>query len=89
MSMDPSADIHPTAVVEDGATIGPSAKVGPFSLIGRDVTLAAGVEVKSHAVVTGQTSIGEDTVIFPGEGLKLLYGSSALILHSIECKFGV
>jgi UDP-N-acetylglucosamine acyltransferase len=58
--------IHPSAVVEQGAVIGPGTKVGPFSLIGANVRLGAGVVVKSHAVVTGLTEIGDETVIFPG-----------------------
>ena len=57
--------MHPMAVVEPGAVIGAGCKIGPFSLIGAEVVLAAGVEVKSHAVVTGCTEIGADTVIFP------------------------
>ncbi|MDR7125282.1 acyl-ACP--UDP-N-acetylglucosamine O-acyltransferase [Pseudotabrizicola sp. 4114] len=65
MSVDPTARIHPMAVVEDGATIGARAEVGPFAVIGAEVSLAAGVVVKSHAVVTGWTEVGEDTVIFP------------------------
>ncbi len=66
MSIHPEANIHPSAVVEAGAVIGAGAVVGPFTLIGPEVTLAARVEVKSHAVVTGRTEVGEDTVIFPG-----------------------
>lgn len=65
MSIDPSAKIHASAVIEEGAVIGPDVTVGAFSLIGPDVTLARGVEVKSHVVLTGLTSVGEDTVIFP------------------------
>jgi UDP-N-acetylglucosamine acyltransferase len=65
MSISPDAQIHPSAVVEPGATIAAGVSVGPFSLIGPEVTLAAGVQVKSHAVVTGWTDIGADTVIFP------------------------
>lgn len=57
--------IHPSAVVEDGARIAPGATVGPFAVIGPDVSLAAGVEIKSHAVITGLTEIGADTVVFP------------------------
>ena len=34
-------------------------------MIGSDVTLADGVEVRSHAVVTGWTEIGPETVVFP------------------------
>ncbi len=35
-------------------------------MVGSDVSLADGVELRSHVVVTGQTSVGEETVIFPG-----------------------
>jgi UDP-N-acetylglucosamine acyltransferase len=65
MTISPEARIHPAAHVEPGATIGAGAEVGPFSLIGAEVTLAEGVIVKSHAVVTGWTEIGTKTVIFP------------------------
>ncbi len=56
--------IHPSAVVEDGAQIDPSATVGPFCLIGSGVVLGPDVELKSHVVVTGRTTVGEGTVIF-------------------------
>ena len=59
------SQIHPSAVIEDGAKIGEGCKIGPFCLIGSEVELAPRVELKSHVVVTGKTSIGEDTVIFP------------------------
>ncbi len=42
-----------------------ASRIGPFCLIGPEVTLGDGVEVKSHAVVTGWTEVGADTVIFP------------------------
>ncbi len=61
-----TARIHASAVIEEGATIGEGAIVGPFSLVGPEVVLGARVEVKSHAVVTGRTEIGDETVIFPG-----------------------
>jgi len=65
MTISAEARIHPAAVVEAGAVIGAGCVVGPFALIGPEVVLAEGVEVKSHAVVTGWTEIGEGTVIFP------------------------
>ncbi|WP_412562635.1 acyl-ACP--UDP-N-acetylglucosamine O-acyltransferase [Thalassobius sp. MITS945101] len=60
-----AADIHPSAIIEDGAVIGEGCKVGPFCIIGKDVVLHDQVELKSHVVVTGNTVIGEETVIFP------------------------
>lgn len=66
MSVDPSASVHPSAVIEDGAEIAPGAKVGPFSVVGHEVRIGPGVEIKSHAVITGRTEIGDETVVFPG-----------------------
>lgn len=65
MGIDASARIHPSAVIEEGARIGAGCVIGPFAVIGAKVVLDAGVEVKSHAIVTGDTEIGEGTVIFP------------------------
>ena len=65
MSIHGTALVHPSAFVEEGATIGLDCFIGPFALIGAEVTLARGVTVKSHAVVTGWTEIGEGTTIFP------------------------
>lgn len=58
------SNIHPSAVIEEGAQIDPTAKIGPFCVVGPEVVLHARVELKSHAIVTGQTEVGEDTVIF-------------------------
>lgn len=65
MSIHPTAFVHPSAYVEDTAIIGPDCTIGPFALIGPEVTLGRGVEIKSHAVVTGWTEVGDETVVFP------------------------
>ena len=65
MPIHASAFVHPSACVEDEAVIGPDCHIGPFALIGPEVTLGRGVVVKSHAVVTGWTEIGDETVVFP------------------------
>ena len=57
--------IHPSAIIEPGARLGAGVTIGPFCVIGPEVTLRDGVAVKSHAVVTGWTEVGPDTVIFP------------------------
>lgn len=59
------ARIHPSAVIEPGAQIGAGVTIGPFCVVGPRVRLADGVELKSHVVVSGDTSVGEGTVIFP------------------------
>ena len=65
MAIDPSVSIHPSAVVESGANIAKGCHIGPFCHVGPEVTLHEGVVLKSHAVVTGLTEIGAETVIFP------------------------
>ncbi|WP_111735503.1 acyl-ACP--UDP-N-acetylglucosamine O-acyltransferase [Roseovarius amoyensis] len=57
--------IHPSAVVEDGAQLGQGVHIGPFCHVGPEVVLGDRVELKSHVVVSGDTGIGDDTVIFP------------------------
>ncbi len=65
MTIDASASIHPSALVEPGARVGAECRIGPFCLVGAEVALGRGVEVKSHAVITGRTEIGDGTTIFP------------------------
>lgn len=65
MGVDKTADIHPTAIIEDGASIGAGCKIGPYAVVGPEVTLANNIELKSHAVIAGWTDIGENTVVFP------------------------
>lgn len=57
--------IHPLSVVEKGAQIGFGCRIGPFAMIGPNVVLGNDVEVKSHAIITGDTHIGEGSTIFP------------------------
>ncbi len=56
--------IHPSAVIEEGATLGQGVEIGPFCVVGADVVLGDRVQLKSHVVITGDTQIGEDTVVF-------------------------
>ena len=65
MSIDPSALVHPSAIIDEKSIVGAGCIIGPFSIVGPDVVLGQRVELKSHVVVTGKTSVGDDTVIFP------------------------
>ncbi|PIL19488.1 UDP-N-acetylglucosamine acyltransferase [Puniceibacterium antarcticum] len=58
------SEIHPSAVIEDGAIIGDGCVIGPFCHIGPEVRLGAGVTLKSHVVITGDTVIGEGCTIY-------------------------
>lgn len=57
--------VHPTAIVAKGAQLGSGVKIGPYSMVGENVVLRDNVELVSHAVVTGRTTIGAGTKIFP------------------------
>ncbi len=58
-------NIHPTAIIHPGAEIGENVFVGPFCNIGKHVRLGNGVQLYSHVVVEGNTTIGADSRIFP------------------------
>jgi UDP-N-acetylglucosamine acyltransferase len=61
--------IDPTARVADGARIADSVEIGPYCLVGPQVELARGVRLISHVNVTGATTIGEDTIVYPFSSL--------------------
>ena len=58
------AEIHPTALVEEGAQLGAGCIVGPFCVVGPQAVLGERVELKSHVVIAGDTTIGDETVVF-------------------------
>jgi len=60
----PSQNIHPTAIIEDGATLGADVRIGAYSVIGPDVVLGDGVKIRPHVVISGKTEIGAGTEIF-------------------------
>ena len=94
--------IHPSAVVEDGARIGEGCEIGPFCHVGPQVELCPGVRLKSHVVVTGQTRIGPESVLFPfacigeipqdmkfqGEDTRLEIGARARIREHVTMNPG-
>jgi UDP-N-acetylglucosamine acyltransferase len=94
--------VHATAIVEPGARLGDDVRIGPFCLVGGEAALAGGVELKSHAVVVGRTTIGARTRIFPfasighqpqdlkykGEPSTLTIGSDCLIREGVTMNPG-
>ena len=59
------ADIHPSAIVSKKAEIGEGVRIGPYCVVGDGVVLEEGVELLSHVVIDGLTSVGANTHIFP------------------------
>jgi UDP-N-acetylglucosamine acyltransferase len=57
--------IHPTAIVDANAQLGDDVEIGPFCIVGADVTIGARTTLKSHNVIDGVTTIGEDNQLRP------------------------
>ncbi|MDH5723115.1 MAG: acyl-ACP--UDP-N-acetylglucosamine O-acyltransferase [Alphaproteobacteria bacterium] len=58
-------NIHPTAIIEDGAQIGKNVYVGAYCTIGPRVVLGDNVHLRAHVHVEGITIIGDGTEIYP------------------------
>ena len=58
------ADIHPTAIIEDGAAIAQSVQVGPYAFVSKKAVLHEGVVIAQGAQIHGHTEIGENTKVF-------------------------
>jgi len=94
--------IHPTAIVEDGAEIADEVFIGPYCLVGPKVKLANGVRLESHVVISGNTTIGENSQIYPfaslgsppqdmkydGEDTKLIIGKNNIIREHVTMNPG-
>jgi UDP-N-acetylglucosamine acyltransferase len=98
----PKGNVHPTAIIEDGAKVGADVRVGPYCVVGGEVALGDGVELLSHVVIAGRTTIGARTRIFPfasighqpqdlkykGEPSTLVVGSDCLIREGVTMNPG-
>jgi len=57
--------IDPTARVADGARIGEGVEIGPYCVVGPRANIGAGARLIAHVHVTGLTTIGAGTVVYP------------------------
>ncbi|MBO5443526.1 MAG: acyl-ACP--UDP-N-acetylglucosamine O-acyltransferase [Alphaproteobacteria bacterium] len=96
-------NIHPTAVVEDGAQIAASAKIGPLCWISSRAKIGENVQLLGRVTVMGDTTIGEGTIVFPGAVLgagpqdhgnefkseaKLIIGKNNIIRENVTMHAG-
>src|SRR5580704_5151467 len=94
--------IDPTARVASGARIGEGVEIGPYCLVGPQVELLSGVRLIAHVNVTGSTTIGEGTVVYPfsslgtppqsvhyrGGATQLVIGANCQIRESVTANTG-
>ncbi len=97
-----TAQIHASAIIEDGVILGKNVKIGPFSYIGANVEIGESTEVYSHVVIKGPTKIGKENKIFQfasigeacqdlkyqGEPTKLEIGDRNTIRESVSMHRG-
>ena len=57
--------IDPSARIDSMAAIGRDVSIGPYCTVGPNVTLGDGCRLVAHVHVTGHTTIGARTVIYP------------------------
>lgn len=94
--------IHPTAIVSPKVKIGKNVKIGPYSVIDDDVVIEDSVEIMSHVCISGITTIGKGTKIFPfvvigyppqdlkfrGEKSRLVIGEDNVIREHVTMHLG-
>ncbi len=61
---DTPVEIHPTAVVAEGAQLGTGISIGPYAVVGADVVIGDRVEVGPHAHIADGARLAEDVKVF-------------------------
>ena len=96
------AEIHPTAIVEDGAQIAEDVQIGPYALIGPQAEIGAGSVIDGHVVIQGHTIIGRNAHVFSfaslgsppqhlayrGEDTRLVIGDDNIIREHVTMNPG-
>jgi UDP-N-acetylglucosamine acyltransferase len=94
--------IDPSARIEAGAAIGQDVSIGPYCTIGPYVSVGEGCRLHGHVNLTGYTTIGPRTVIYPfaslgtppqsvnyrGEQTKLVVGADCDIREGVTINSG-
>src|SRR6476660_3556677 len=94
--------IDATARVADGARIGDGVEIGPYWVVGPDVELKDGVHLIGQVNVTGVTTVGEGTVVYPfaslgtapqsvhyrGEPTQLVIGARCEVREGVTMNIG-
>lgn len=60
-----SPNIHPSAIIEQGAQIADDVTIGAYAYIGSLAIINSGTKIDHHATVVGNTTIGNNNSIHP------------------------
>lgn len=59
------AQIHPTAIIAEGAQIADDAVIGPYCTVSDKAVIGSGTELISHVVIAGKTILGANNRVSP------------------------
>tara|TARA_B100000212_G_scaffold342198_1_gene328169 strand:- start:1369 stop:2121 length:753 start_codon:yes stop_codon:yes gene_type:complete len=59
------SQIHPNSFISEKVQLGKNIKIGPFCYLDGDIKIDDNTELKSHVVVSGNTSIGKNNIFYP------------------------
>lgn len=96
------AAIDSTARIAPGAVIGQDVSIGPFCIVGPDVVIGDGCRLIANVHLTGHTTVGARTVIYPfvslgappqsvsyrGEPTRLVVGTDCDIRENVTMNIG-
>ena len=85
--------IHKTAIIDPKAKIDTGVEIGPYCIVRKGVRISKGTKLFSHAIIEGNTAIGENCTFYPfssigfppqdlkyrGEPTKLIIGSNNIV----------
>jgi UDP-N-acetylglucosamine acyltransferase len=80
-------EVHPSAIVAEGAVLGRNVRIGPYCVVGPQVRLEDDVVLEAHVVAAGRTTLGAGCHVFPfaslgqpPQDLKYAGEDSALVI---------
>ena len=59
------SQIHPNSFISEKVQLGKNIKIGPFCYLDGDIKIDDNTVLKSHVVVSGNTSIGKNNIFYP------------------------
>lgn len=97
-----TSQIHPTAVIEEGAQINDGVSIGPYCVIGPNVSIGEGTQLSAHVTIEGHTQIGKNnrfssftaigtepqSISYKGEPTKTVIGDNNIFRENITVHRG-
>ena len=59
------SQVHPNSFISEKVQLGKNVKIGPFCYLDGNIKIDDNTELKSHVVVSGNTSIGKNNTFYP------------------------